>query len=98
MRLGAGAVGCRCIGAWNIPFWIGAFFGIVALGAALKADNIGTTVKVIEVSSGAIVVIGTVGVAETVGTTVGSRCIAWLLWRAVNWLQSRGECAGFLTA
>ena len=72
----ASAVGCRCIGVRNIPFRIGAFFGIVALGFSLKADNIGTTVKVIEISTGAVVVIGTVGEVGTVGTTVGSRCKA----------------------
>ena len=48
----------------------------MALGSALKADNIGTMIGAIEISSGAVVVIGTVGEAGTVGTTVGSRCKA----------------------
>ena len=55
---------------------IGAFLGIVALGAALKTDNIGATVKVVEIPSGAVVAIRTVGAAGTVGTIVGSRCKA----------------------
>ena len=70
----------------------------MALGATLKTDNIGTKVGVIKIPSEAAIVIGTVGVTWAVGTTLWSRCIAWLLWWAVSWLGSRGECAGFLTA
>ena len=85
------AVGCWCIGARNIPFWIGAFFGIVALGAALKADNIRTTIEVIETPSRAVVVSRTVEEAWTVGTIIRSWCKAWLLRRAINLLRSRGK-------
>ena len=91
-------IGCRCIWTRNIPLWIGAFFGIVALGAALEADNIGTTVEVVETPSRAVVVRRTVGEAWTVRTVIRSWCKARLLRQAVNWLRSRGECAGLLAA
>ena len=51
-------VRCRCIGVLDIPLWIGAFSGEVTFGAAFKADNIGITVEVVEVSSGTVVVMG----------------------------------------
>ena len=89
---------CRCIGTRNILLRIGAFFGIVALGAALKADNIWTMVEVIEIQSRAVVIIRTVGEAWTIWTIIRSWCKAWQLWRAVNWLGSRGECVGLLAA
>ena len=48
----------------------------MALGAALKADDIRTTVEVVEIPSRAVVVIRMVGEAWTVGTVIRSWCKA----------------------
>ena len=77
-------IGCRCIGARNIPLWIGAFFGIVAFGAALKADDIRTMIEVVETPSRAVVVSRTVGEAWMVGNDIRPGCKVGL-WRwAIN--------------
>ena len=88
----------RCIGALNIPLWIGAFSGVVTLGAALKADNIGATVEVVEVPSGTVVVIAArVVVVGTVGI-VGAWCWSRCWWRPIGRLWCRWIVARPLAA
>ena len=76
----------------------------MALGATLKAYNIGATIGVVEVSSGTVeVVVGTVGVIGTIGAIVGAatnwaRCpkstrTARRSWRdsKLHWESDRGS-------
>ena len=84
----------RGIGALNIPPRIGAFSGVVSLVSALKADNTGATVEVVEVPSGTVVVSAAgVEVVGTVGVS-GAWCLRWTISR----LRCRLKVAGLLTA
>ena len=65
-------VRCRLLG-------IGAFFGVVTLGAAFKADNIGLGFEVVVVvSSWTVVVIGTV-------------VVVWAVWISVQNFKDTGN-------
>ena len=83
---------CRRIGALDIPLGIGTFFGVVTLGAALKSDNIGATVEVVEVSSGTVIVIGAVEVVWAV-REIGAWSLGWTIGRPGVLLKDTGFLA-----
>ena len=57
----------------------------MTLGAALKANNIGAMIESVEVSSGTVVVIGTVGKTWATRTIVWPGCKVVLLGWTVSW-------------
>ena len=92
-RLGAGA-----LGHGTFLLGLGAFLGIVTLGAALKANNIGATIEVVEASSWTGVVGGTVGKAWAIGTIEWSGCKVGMWGWTISWPWSRRESTGLLAA